>query len=116
MRTLVKLSLLVFTLIQAPSAFAVLIMGNEVGAVDTIVGVTSDLNALGACGNGSNPRVEECWAEGSIGDLMYSDKSEGVPLIYNDDRTLAAFRLSKEPRSTGKGRSAKSPKPAAAAA
>lgn len=49
------------SLFAAGTASANFIGGVAVGSVDTLLGETSDLNSLGACGSGNSPAVELCW-------------------------------------------------------
>ena len=85
---------------MASPAWSVMIGGVEVGSIDTIVDVTSDLNALGPCGKGnsSNPDREECWAENALGgttDLTLTGIDDTVSVIYGG--SLAAFALTSCP-------------------
>lgn len=77
----------------ASPAYSIMIGGVEVGSIDTIVGVTDDLNDGNGCPNGSNPDAEECWAEDVLGgtDLTYSGKEQTVDVMY--DGAIAAFAL-----------------------
>ena len=85
--------------ISTPSWSMLMIGGNDVGGIDTIVDAISDLNKNPTgCGKGNSPVVEECWADDVSGyDLTYSDKSENVHVIYNGDYTIAAFQLAGGP-------------------
>ena len=96
---MIQAALLCCLSLGTSSAWAIFIQGNDVGNVDTIVGATDDLQSINmGCPNGSNPEAEACWAESiGIADLMLSDRNGDVPVLYNDDNTLAAFMLDTDP-------------------
>jgi hypothetical protein len=80
-------------------SWSLMINSIEVGSLDTIKGVIVDLNKdPGGCGTGSDPAIEECWAESVLGiDITYSDKEDPVDVMYNVDKTIAAFELQTGP-------------------
>lgn len=83
-------------LMTAAPASAILINSIEVGAVDAILGATDD---LGACGPGSSPSSEGCWAGGAVSGLSFTTKLSNVSVMYDDasNPTYAAFQLSGDP-------------------
>ncbi len=83
-------------------SWSLIINSIDVGSVDTIKGVTDDLNLnpVGSCGTGSDPLSEECWAENVLGggiDVNFLGKEETVDVMYNVGNTIAAFELKTGP-------------------
>lgn len=100
MRRILQSCLLLVGLLSSTASWAIMIMGNDVGSVDNIIGATNDLDGANPlCGPGSDPASEMCWASDQPGvpSLSYSTKNSGVAVIYNVGRTLAAFKLESNP-------------------
>lgn len=85
--------LVLATVLFSNAAFAGLI---DAGSIDDIVNVTDDLNGANpACGPGSDPTTETCWASDSVTGLNYTTKTDPVSVEYQG--TLAIFELAGTP-------------------
>jgi hypothetical protein len=61
----------------------------DVGQIDTLLAITTNLNEYALCGNGNSPAVETCWANSSpsaTATYIYEGKTDTVQ-AYNTEET-----------------------------